>query len=565
MDNILLLIIVATAISIFLNTYLKKHGVPTIIGYIISGAAIGVIFDLKNVDSHVLHEIAEFGIVFLMFTIGLEFSINHLKTMKKEVFINGSLQVLVSGIIFSQIAYHIFGLDEKSSLIVAAAIALSSTAIVLKTLSETGEISKPYGRLSLGVLLLQDIAVVPILLMITLFTQTGTSVEALLGKTFISGVVTLGILYVFGKYVLSYVFKKVIDAKSHEIFITTILLVVVSASTLAHYFGFSYSLGAFIAGILIAETTYKHQIEADLAPFRDVLLGVFFVAVGMQIDLGYFFSNIFLILALAVGMMVLKAIIIAGVIRSVGVKIGTLKTAITLSQVGEFSFAVFELAKKEGLLANEIAQPLVMAVVLSMIVTPFILKNIDTIALFFESRGRTRDEEMCILKPSKIENHVVICGYGILGQEVASMLKRMDIPYIAVDMHRQLVEEGIKRGDAVIFGNAAQRSILNEVHVKTCSAVIIAIDDEHKTRLVSQSVLELAPRANIIVKVSNANVETEIDDLPITHVVDQHEEVAKVLIDHAITCKMANAYIPKVCRDCKPEAYGKPSDSLGSI
>lgn len=536
MDNILLLIIVAAALSIFLNTYLKKHGIPTIIGYILSGAVIALLFDLQDVDSHILHEIAEFGIVFLMFTIGLEFSINHLKTMKKEVFINGTLQVIVSGIVFSQIAYHVFGLSEKASLIIAAALALSSTAIVLKTLGETGKIAKPYGRLSLGVLLLQDIAVVPILLMITVFTQVDVSAEYLLVQTAVSGAITLAILYFFGKYVLTYLLKKVIDAKSHEIFITTILLIVVSASVLAHTFGFSYSLGAFIAGMLIAETTYKHQIEADLAPFRDILLGVFFVAVGMQIDLSYFTSNFLTILVLAATIMALKALIILVTLRSVKVKIGSLKAAIALSQVGEFSFAVFELAKTDKLISNTTAQPLVMAVVLSMIATPFILKNLDKIAFIFEKKGE--DENLCILKPEKIENHVIVCGYGILGQEVVSMLRKRDIPYMAVDLHRQLVEEGLKKGDAVIYGNAAQNSILEEVHIKTCSAVIVAIDDEHKTRLVSQSVLDLAPSANIIVKVSNANVETEIDDLGLTHVIDQHEEVAKVLIDHAVSCKI---------------------------
>ncbi len=547
LDGTLLLIIIATALSIVFNTYLKKHGIPTIIGYILSGALISLMFDLTGLNSHALNEVAEFGIVFLMFTIGLEFSINHLKTMKREVFINGSLQVLVSGIVFSQIAYHFFGLSEKASLIIAAAIALSSTAIVLKILNETEEIGKTYGRLSLGILLLQDMAVVPILLMITLFTQKGVSAEMLLAQTALSGVVTLAILYVVGRYLLTRVLKKVIDSKSHEIFIATILLIVLSSSTLAHYFGFSYSLGAFIAGMLIAETTYKHQIEADLAPFRDILLGVFFVVVGMQIDLRYFVSNFFLILGLAVGIMLLKAAIIAAVLRIQKIKVGPLKTAIALSQVGEFSFAVFELAKSDGLISNGAAQPLVMAAVLSMTATPFILKNLDSIDLFFHKKIGTNDETMCILKPSKIENHIVVCGYGTLGQEVVAHLRERKIPYLAVDLHRQLVEEGIKKGDAVIFGNFAQQAILEEVHASTASAVIIAIDDEHKTRLVAESVLEMAPCANIIVKVSNAKVETQLDDLELTHVVDQHEVVAQVLIENAISCNVIKDN-PNTCK-----------------
>lgn len=304
MDNILVIILSATAIATVLNILFKRINLPTIIGYILTGFAIASFFNLRNNDS--LTHIAEFGIVFLMFTIGLEFSLKHLLSMKRDVFVNGFLQVLLAGGIISLSAEYLFGMDRKSAIIVGYALALSSTAIVLKILNDTGTMHTIYGRKSLGILLFQDIAVIPILLMINIFSNQTSTLSSLLLETLISAVIILGLMYLIGKYLLNRFLSLVVWADTQEIFIASVLLLVVGASFLAHTFGFSYSLGAFLAGMMMSDTQYKHQIEADLVPFRDILLGLFFITVGMQIDIALIEKHYDWILVLLAAILAIK-------------------------------------------------------------------------------------------------------------------------------------------------------------------------------------------------------------------------------------------------------------------
>ncbi|MDC0325792.1 cation:proton antiporter, partial [bacterium] len=298
MHSLISIIIIAVAVSTVLNVLLKRINIPTVIGYIFTGVALGSLFKIHVHGNEPLEHLGEFGIVFLMFTIGLEFSVDHLKSMKKEVFSFGALQVLVTGACMALIAITLFGIDVKTATIIGLGLALSSTAIVLKLLNETGQMNSVPGRNSVGILIFQDIAVIPILLMITIFTSNEGNTTQLLLKTALNAVITLGILIGVGRYVLNYIFKTVSDANSKEIFMGLVFFVVIGASFIAHHFGFSYSLGAFIAGMMIADTIHKYQVEADLIPFRDILLGVFFVTVGLQIELNIIANHILTILAL---------------------------------------------------------------------------------------------------------------------------------------------------------------------------------------------------------------------------------------------------------------------------
>jgi len=269
----MLAIIVSTLfVSLIINVILKKINLPTIIGYILTGTVIAYGFGLHNaVHNHELKEIAEFGIVFLMFTIGLEFSIVDLKRMKKEVFITGTSQILITSLVLYLLSFYIFNIEQKTSFIISLAIALSSTAIVLKTFNETDEINKRYGQRSLGILIMQDIAVIPILLIVGFMSNSADNISIVLLEMLISVLVLLVIMWFVGKYLLEPFFKQILQTNSDELFVTTILFLAIGASFLAHKLGFSYSLGAFIAGMLISETHYKHQAEADLIPFRDLL------------------------------------------------------------------------------------------------------------------------------------------------------------------------------------------------------------------------------------------------------------------------------------------------------
>ena len=411
MENLLLVFITTIFIATILNVFLKKFEIPTIIGYIFAGLAISYLFGLKHIKTEELNHLAEFGIVFLMFTIGLEFSVAHLLKMKREVFLYGFLQVFVTGLVFTAIGWYFFHLESKSAIVLGFALALSSTAIVLKILNENAEIHSGYGRITLGILLFQDLAVIPILLMISIFTSNTDSVSALLFKTLWSAAVVFLILFVVGKMFIERFFDWITSANSEEIFLIAVLFVVITASFIAHLFGFTYSLGAFLAGMTIAETKYKYRIESDLVPFRDILLGVFFVTIGMQIDLRTVVDYWYIILGLLAGIMTLKALIQFAMLYPFVQIRSNFKSALALFQIGEFALAVFALAFQNALIDNKINQILIITVVLSMIITPFVLKNLKTLAdRFFQE-----PELEVVMQSSGFSNHILIIGYGPLG------------------------------------------------------------------------------------------------------------------------------------------------------
>ena len=535
--NILTLIVLAIFISLILSLVLKRVQISPIVAYILTGAIITLGLDFVQIDKHILAEIAEFGIVFLMFTIGLEFSLPHLKSMKKEVFIYGGLQVIISAAFFSFVSHYFFAIETKPAIALGAALSLSSTAIVLKTLNESGDIHRPYGRYSLGILLFQDLAVIPILLMISIFANPTASIGSLLLNTLYSGVVVLIILFVLGKYTLTKFFSYVVESKTQELFISAVLLVVLSSALLAHAFGFSYSLGAFFAGMLIAETKYKHQIEADLVPFRDLLLGVFFISVGMQIHIDVVMENFFTIASLTIGILLAKAIMIFLIILLFSFAKRALKTALALAQVGEFSFAVLALAYTNNLLDAELHQILISVVVVSLIFTSLAIRYVRPFSnLFFPKKSEIMENPII---SAELDHHVVVCGFSLLGQKVVKQLKRKDIPYVAIEHDQNHVKTGHQNGDMVIFGNAASKLVLNSVHVKNAIAVIIAIDNDEKVRLICESIRAIDENIPIIVKISHQTQIEDLDDLRIKDFVNENISVAKLLVSRAIKCDLA--------------------------
>ena len=336
MEQVILMIVATGVVCVLLGIILKRFDVPPIVGYILSGIILVNIIGSSTNNSHILEQIAEFGIVFLMFSIGLEMKLDNLIQMRKQVFVYGGLQVGISIVFFTCISYFIFGLDIKASLVVGGALSLSSTAIVLKILNDTNKITNYYGQNSLGILIFQDLAVIPILLVLAILSSKGSSFGELITDIILSGVVLLIVMIIFGKYFLNHILKLVSKAETHELFIMIVLIIAIGSSFLAHYLGFTYSMGAFIGGMLIAETHYKHQVEADLIPFRDLFLALFFVTVGMQIDIQFFLSHVIQVFGLTLIIMIAKALIIFGIIYYFVGKRVALETSLTIAQVGEF-------------------------------------------------------------------------------------------------------------------------------------------------------------------------------------------------------------------------------------
>jgi len=530
------IIVSAIFIATVLNLFLKRLGIPTIIGYIVTGTIIAYTFRLHtSVHNKWLQEIGEFGIVFLMFTIGLEFSIRHLQQMKKEVFVFGFLQVSFSAILFALLAVLFLNLEFKVALVISSAIALSSTAIVLKTLNENGDISKPYGRNVLGILLFQDIAVVPILLMVDIFSSTDQHIALLLLKTFAGAVVLLVVLWLVGKYVLEYIFEVVGNSGSSEIFIGFVLLIVISASYFAHVLGFSYSLGAFLAGMLISETHFKHQVVADLIPFRDLLLGVFFITVGMQIDFKIISQNIWLILMLLPVIIFFKTLIIYKILSYSIVKRIALKASMSLFQVGEFALAIFSLASTKNLIDASQAQIFTVVIIITMIMTPFVLSHLSKFADFIDHEA---EEPLPNLESAPLKNHTVILGYGNLGQQVASLLKERGLPYVIVEHNHKLVKKGRETGDYVFFGNAAQKDILEAVKIKEAASVVVAIDNSEKIYLVCKSVDELTHNTHTVVKVHSNEEKKELESLNLKNIIVENNHTARLMVETSMQCNI---------------------------
>lgn len=528
------IIIFTILISTILNLFLKQFGIPTIIGYIVTGTLITYGFDLhESLQSHELKEIAEFGVVFLMFTIGLEFSINHLNTMKKEVFLYGGLQVFVTASLFTFIAHKLFGLDLNSSIIIGSALALSSTAIVLKLLNESGDINKLYGRKVLGILLFQDIAVIPILLMITIFSITDRSVSSLFLQTFINALILLTGLSVTGRYLLEPFFHQVSKTKSNELFISSILLVVIGSSYLANLFNFSYSLGAFIAGMMIAETHYKHQVEADLIPFRDLLLGVFFITVGMQLDFSIIYENILIISLLLPALLLIKIAIIFSLLRITTDKRTALKSALSLFQLGEFALVILEISFAKGLIDPTVGQILIMIVVLSMIMTPFVLRNITDIVDTINT-NKEKNHGFPELDTKGLTNHIILIGYGRLGKHISRLIQKEGIEFIAIEYDIKTVKDAQKENMPVIFGNASQKNILESVNIKEASSVIISIGNSKKLNNICEVVNDLTKNAKTIVKVNKYEEKEALSQLNLTHIVVETQKTAVAMFDEAM-------------------------------
>ncbi len=529
----MLKIIVVTMLIVLLsNILLKKINLPTIIGYIATGVIIAFAFGLHDAaDNETLKEIGEFGVVFLMFTIGLEFSLMHLRRMKNEVFLVGSLQIIATTAIFYLLCYYVIGLSSKASFVLGMAISLSSTAIVLKTFNETGEITKRYGQKALGILIMQDIAVIPILLIIGFLSNPQGDMEKIILHMILSGVILLALLWLIGKYLLERLFQQIIKTNSDELFTGMILFLAIGSSYLSYVLGFSYSLGAFIGGMLIAETKYKHQAQATLTPFRDLLLGVFFITVGMQINLEVIYKYIHFLVLLLAAVIAIKFIVIYLISRLKDSSRISLKTALSLVQIGEFSLVILEIARSSAIIQPPYGQIFIVTIAISMIITPLILKNLTQIADFL-----LKDKEIITNVDIKntLVNHIVLIGFGEFGNNIAKILKQRGEKYIALEYDIDTFNSAENRYEPVIFGNAVKKEVLKDTHLESSKAVIIAINNLKKLIATIIAVREFVEDERIFVKVHNKEQEKIISGLGIKNITVENSLTSNEIINSVI-------------------------------
>ncbi|WP_345980049.1 cation:proton antiporter [Sulfurimonas sp. HSL3-2] len=530
MENLLLAIFLTLAIATVLNIILKRFGVSHIIGYILTGTIISYVFGFNGLNIYSLELIGEFGIVFLMFTIGLELSLGKIKKMKDILLTNGLLQVLFSVIVIFLLSFYLFKLDFNTSLIISLAFSLSSTAIVLTYLKKSKDILTPYGQKSMGILIFQDLAVIPILLLITFLSNHELSIGEVLVQTLVSAVLVVAFMFTIGEKIVNALLQFSAKTEIEELFLGSVFAIVIGASLLAHYTGFTYSLGAFIAGMIIADTKYNVKVESDIVSYKDLLLGVFFFGVGTKIDVVYFLQNIHIVVFIFVLAMLFKSIVIYAIIRRNSDKNTSAKTALALAQIGEFSFAVFALAGSQKLISQEMASFLILVSVISMILTPLVLSNIYKLSSYFEKEFFEAD----VITPIGQKGHIIVAGYSTLGRRIAAELQARGADFVIISDNLRHVLLARKLGYMAYFGHLNKLPVLESLAVDEAKAVIITLSSEHNRRLISEAILEFSPHANIIIKIDSVEERKSMKDLPKLEFVDASYEVSKLLVDHAV-------------------------------
>jgi len=527
MDSILIIIAISLAIASIINIVLTKFAISHIVGYIITGTIISNIFDFNgHADLSSLELIGEFGIVFLMFTIGLEMSFTKLKKLRKIIFLNGFVQVVASSVIIFLMAFYLFNLDTTSAIIIALAFSLSSTAIVVTYLKKSKDIVTPYGEKSVAILIFQDLAVIPILLLIGFLAKEGLSVGDVLLKTVVYACLVIAFMFTLGKKIIEWLLHFSSRARMEEMFLGSVLTIVLGASLLAHEMGFTYSLGAFIAGMIIAESHFHVKVESDIASYKDLLLGAFFFSIGTKIDVIYFLTHLHLVAGVLVSAMLVKATVVYFLIRQESNKSDSIKSALALCQVGEFSFAIFALATSQNLLSQELGGFLILVTVLSMIITPFMVNNIYKLSALFVTEFFEADK----ITPVTIEQHTIICGFDTLGRIVAKELYAKNQSFLIISDNLQHVLVARKRGYQAYFGHLDKQPVLESLKVELSSSIILTVNSIRNIKIICESVLEYHSQANLIVKINSLDDKEELSDLAISSFVHAQHETAILLV-----------------------------------
>ncbi len=541
--------------AVFFVWLFKRVNLPPILAYLMVGILAGQYGFGWLAAYDQIHYVAELGIVFLLFSLGLEFSIPRLKAMRHIVFGLGSLQVFVTTLVFYFILIA-FGFTWLSALSIASLIALSSTAIVVKHVSESGSIQTRQGQLSIGILLFQDIAVVPLLIALPLLAQpTADGMWGPIGFALAKGVVVCIVLWAIGRWLLPRIFSEVAQVRTDELFVLTTLLVALIAGALTHTFGLSMALGAFLAGMMLGESQYRHQLESDIRPFRDILMGLFFVTVGMQLEMPFVVAQSGWILIGLIGLLVIKFIVISCLARLFGEsKKHAFATGFMLCQMGEFGFVLVSLALKHQLVESSDASLLMAIGVLSMAITPLLIdkSEIWSVKLLqrFGSEPQTATTDSNEQSES-FKDHVVICGYGRVGQSVSRFLKPEAIPYIALDIDPIRVKEAQAAGEQVKFGQAKHKSILASIGVEHARLVIITFADYTNTMHVVSAIRQLSDSVKILVRMRDDQYLTELKAAGVSEVVPESLEASLMLVAHVMY--MSGVPVKRVLRRVQSE------------
>lgn len=534
------ILLITLGLSVVIVSLLRRMQLPPILGYLIAGACVGP-YGLALLESKdELSYIAEFGVVFLMFSIGLELSLPKLISMRRALLGLGGLQVLLCTAA-ALLVGKLVGLSWAASFAVSGAIALSSTAVATKLLVEQDELQQTHGKLSLAILLFQDLAAVPFLIILPALassTQDSSIAEILLMQIGVGTLIFL-VMLAAGRWLLRPLFHHIAQARSSELFMLTALLVVLASAFLTEHYGLSAALGAFIAGVMLAETEYAHQIESDVQPFRDILLGLFFISVGLLIDprvVMIYWKWIGLIL---VGLIIFKATIIALLARFAGTApLSAIRTGLVLAQGGEFGLFLLAVAEDKGILDLRSSQIVIAATVISMAVAPLLIRKSEKIAHFILkilSKEPLDDNiEELSTAPKNQEDHVIICGYGRVGQTLARFLEYEGMTFVGLDIDPVRLREAKAASEPVFFGDPSQESVLVAAGIAKARMLIVAFTNPKQALKILRIVRRLNKEIPILVRTTD---DSELEALQIagaTEVIPDKLESSLMLASHML-------------------------------
>jgi len=518
---------------------------PPMLGYLAVGTLIGPHSIGLAADNSMMHSLAEFGVVFLMFSIGLEFSLPKLSSMRRTVFGLGVAQVLVTiaatmafGWMMALLLPQFLNISWKAAFALGGALAMSSTAIVSKLLTERLELESEHGRRIIGILLFQDLALVPLLILVPALAEPGGDLVVDLARAAAKAFFVLVLLLVIGQKLIRSWFRIVVKRRSQELFMLNLLLITLGAAWITDRAGLSLALGAFIAGMLISETEYKHQVEEDIKPFRDVLLGLFFITIGMLLNVPLVLQHWWVVLLLLTGPVLLKFGLIAALAKLFGSSTGVaLRTGLALAQAGEFGFVLLNQAGGLQLMDPLLIQLILASMVLSMLAAPFIIAKSDAIVMKLSSNEWMMQSlalTQIATRTMKTQKHVIIAGFGRSGQNLANLLEEEKIAYHALDLDPDRVREAQAGGANVSYGDASRRESLVAAGIHRAAALVISYADTPSALKVLHFVHELAPALPVIVR---SHDDTDLDKLRAAgaaEVVPEAIEGSLMLASHAL-------------------------------
>jgi len=545
MESLLGIIVVLLVVSLGTVAAARALKLPPLVGYLVVGLLLGPHALALAPDTDATRWLAEIGVVFLMFSIGLEFSLPKLRAMRSLVFGLGGLQVgftvlaVVAAVLLTQ---DLHGMGWQAGVALGGAMAMSSTAMVMRLAADRGEIESPHGRPVVGVLLFQDLAVVPLLVLIPALAGIGADggqgLSTALGLAFGKSVLVLAVALLIGQRVVRPWLTLVARRKSQELFTLNVLLMTLGLAWITEHAGLSLALGAFLAGMLISETEFRYQVEADVKPYRDVLMGLFFISVGMLLDFKVVAQQWALIAALVVGPMIFKFALISALAKVFRVANGpSLKTGLWLCQAGEFGFVLLDPAGLSGIIPAEILQPIQAAMVISMLLAPFIIERSDGwILRVVRNEWLARSLELHRIAAQTIgsDRHVIVCGFGRCGQNLAQMLDGEKVPYVALDLDPQRTREAAAAGQSVVFGDAARKETLVAAGIHRANTLVITYADRVSAIHVIHAARHLAPALPIVVRSRDDGDLDSLRAAGATEVIPEVVEGSLMLASHAL-------------------------------